>query len=509
MSMRFVVDPDAPASPFPHYWEECVGSCHASTALRADWREQVKKARDELGFRSVRFHGLFDDDMSVLVEDRPFGPSAAAIRRPCFLNVDRVYDFLLDIGMKPFVELGFMPRALASGSQECFHYRANVTPPKDYGAWAQLVGAFVEHLEARYGTAELRSWRFEVWNEPNLSFFWGGTREEYFKLYETTARAIKAVDPALTVGGPATSMNAWVPELVAFCEERRVPLDFVSTHHYPTDDPLWRGEITLEQLMALGASAAEAKGEGSAPPVLKYGRGVLAEMARKTAAQAGGRPLLYTEWSCSAMATEPLHDEAYQAAFVAKTLADNSGLVEAYSFWCVSDIFEEGGQRASPFHGGFGLQNVYGTPKPAYRAFELMHALGDARLPVEASGGGPAPTAELLATRRADGSLGLIAYNHQVPGEAVATAEVEVLVLGAAPRLARLSRIDGDHANPKARWIELGSPEYPSRAELASIEEASRLSPVPLAGEVAEGGVLFRISLPPQGLASLDLKPRA
>ncbi len=214
----FSINLDAQTIPFPHYWERCVGSCHAAMGLREDWRRQLKNCHDELGFQYVRFHGLLDDDMSVYVQGK---------NGPCysFFNIDSIFDFLLGIGMKPCVELSYMPRDLASGTETCFHYRGNVTPPKDYAEWGELIRRLVGHLVDRYGREEIRSWFFEVWNEPNLDYFWRGTREEYFTLYRHSALAIKAIDPGIPVGGPATARNAWIPELREFCRREGLPLD--------------------------------------------------------------------------------------------------------------------------------------------------------------------------------------------------------------------------------------------------------------------------------------------
>src|ERR1700691_1029654 len=170
--------------PFPHFWEHTVGSGHAPLALRADWQAQLRVAHHELGFRHVRFHALLSEEMETLICEE--GELLYS-----FFNADQVMDFLLSIGMRPFVELSFMPVTLASGNTTVFRYRANVTPPKDYNQWAILIGKLVAHWVERYGAKEVREWFFEVWNEPNLKAFWTGTQQDYFKLYRVTAEAIK------------------------------------------------------------------------------------------------------------------------------------------------------------------------------------------------------------------------------------------------------------------------------------------------------------------------------
>jgi len=484
MTIKFTLDTQSQGTPFPHYWELCVGSCHAYMGLREDWRAQLENCHRNLGFRYVRFHGLLDDDMSVCKLD-----TTGKIRYS-FFNIDSVFDFLLKIGMKPFIELGFMPEVLASGTTTCFHYKANVTPPADYAAWEALIHELVQHLVGRYGLDEVRTWFFEVWNEPNLFFFWTGTQEDYFNLYAHSARAIKSVDGDLKVGGPATSVNAWIPDLIDFCRRTHTPLDFISTHHYPTDDPLWKNsELTIEEFFQKYASQYG-----------KYERGVLQKMAAKARKEAGDRPLYYTEWNTSAMVPDANHDEAYSAALVAKTIADNDGLVEGYSFWTFSDLFEEGGQLSAPFHGGFGLQTIHGIPKPTYRVFEILHKMGNHRLKVD---GGAGSTVEMLATREGD-QLSLLVYNHNIPGAEIHAEEVSITLIGFPPNQPlMMARIDGESANPKRKWIELGSPEYPALQELAQINQASRPVISELRPESHPEGCTLHFTIPAHGVIAL------
>jgi xylan 1,4-beta-xylosidase len=491
--IEFLVDPSRQGRPFPHYWEQCVGSCHAIMGMQADWRKQLEKCHRELGFQYVRFHGLLDDDMSVCVREScdSAGKTKSKLRYS-FFNIDAVFSFLLSIGMKPFIELSFMPSALASGSATCFHYKANITPPADYQQWETLIRALTRHLVDRFGLAEVRSWFFEIWNEPNLNFFWAGSQEDYFKLYQYSTRAIKSVDDQLRVGGPATSVNSWIPDMLDFCHSNNVPIDFVSTHHYPTDDPLWKNsDLTMEESF-----------QQSASELGKYERGVLCKMTEKARAQAGSFPLYYTEWNTSAFLPDELHDEPYSAAMVAKTIADNDGLVQGYSFWTFTDLFEESGQFAAPFHGGYGLQNIYGIPKPTYRVFEMLHKIGELRIPVE---GGHGSTAELLAVRDHT-KLSLLAYNHNVPGAEICTEEVTIILKDNSPDTPiSITRIDRDNANPKKKWIELGSPEYPTPSELVEIERASQFTVEELDYEITKEGVSLNFLLPPHGVALITL----
>lgn len=431
------------------YWTKCVGSCHAATALREDWRRQLKTCREEFGFEYVRFHGLLDDDMSVCLR-RNDGSLEYS-----FFNIDSVFDFLLEIGMKPFIELSFMPELLASGTKTVFHYRGNITPPKSHDEWGKLIEALASHLVQRYGLDEVRKWFFEVWNEPNLTdFFWAGTMEEYFELYKSAALAVKRVDSRLVVGGPSTAIDAWIPEFREFCSKNNVPLDFISTHHYPTDAAFGLG-LNMEEQMA------------------RSERGVLTKRVRKALDKAGPLPLYYTEWNNSPSPRDPYHDTPYNAAFIIKTIIDNMGLIDVYSFWTFSDIFEESGFSSVPFHGGFGLMNIHGIPKPSYRAFQLLSRLNGDRL--EITSDEASPTVDCIASRNHEGVVILVS-NHQIPLSPIKTEKITFTIKGIkGVRSASLERIDELHANPKKVWTEMGSPTYLDRGEIGTLMKASEL----------------------------------
>jgi xylan 1,4-beta-xylosidase len=465
----------ATAEPLVHAWEHTVGSCHAPLALRADWQEQLRRCRRELGFGRVRFHGLLSDDLGTLV--RHGGRLIYS-----FFNADQIIDFLLSLGMQPFVELSFMPTALASGTATVFSYRGNVTPPMDYRAWADLVARLARHWVERYGAGEVRKWYFEVWNEPNLAAFWAGTKAQYFELYRHTASALKGVDSALQVGGPATAANAWLPEFIDFCDDNRVPADFLSTHHYP-NDPLWSPSQDTETELA-GAR-----------------RGAMGEWVQQARREAGSRPLLYTEWNASSNPRYRRQDEPYAAAFAVKSALEAANHAEAYAFWTFTDIFEENYFPSLPFHGGFGLLNLHGVPKPTYRAFELLHHLGNEKLPVE----GTHPTLDAWAGRRG-ASLIIILTNHALPRQPIAPARVRLELADAPPpRAAQLERIDDDNANPRAAWEAMGSPEYLSAVQVRRLEDASRLVSRPHSWVYEDGVARFDLEMPVHAVAALTI----
>ena len=179
----------------------CIGTGRMNLALRHEYHKQLEKVQNEIGFSYIRGHGLFCDDMAIYQTYEEDGMEKVEYN---FTYVDMVFDDYLSLGLKPFVELGFMPEKLASGSQTIFYWKGYVTPPSDYGKWAELIKATINHWISRYGIEEVRTWLFEVWNEPNLPGFWkGADMQEYFRLYEVSSKAVKECDTQLRVGGPA------------------------------------------------------------------------------------------------------------------------------------------------------------------------------------------------------------------------------------------------------------------------------------------------------------------
>jgi xylan 1,4-beta-xylosidase len=400
-----------------------------------------------------------------------------------FFNADQIIDFLLSIGMRPFIELSFMPETLASGHTTVFNYRGNVTPPKDYNQWATLIHKLTSHWVRRYGAAEVRRWFFEVWNEPNLQAFWTGSQEDYFRFYRCTVTAIKGVDESLKVGGPATADNQWILQFCDYCRKNAVPVDFVSTHHYPTDAFGKPGADTITQLE-------------HAP------RDVMKNQASRARDEAGGLPLYYTEWNISSNPRDPLHDEPFAAAFATRIVMEAQGLVQGYSFWTFSDIFSENYFPSVPFHGGFGLLNLHGIAKPAYRAFQLLHRLGFESL--EVAGTHATVDAWVIRDERA---TTVIMTNLAMPRHPIQTEMLNLRLSDTpAPRMAWIERIDEGHANPRQLWQKMGEPEYLSALQVAQLESASTLRKEAQPWSQETGNIDLAIALPPQSVAAITIE---
>jgi len=359
-SRELIVDFTKEKGSFNRMPLECIGAGRANEGLRADWQQQLAYVKNACDFKYIRMHGLLSDDMGVYREDKNGNPEYN------FQYIDALYDYLLSIKIKPFVELGFMPSALASGSQTIFWWRGNVTPPKDYNKWAELIRNLTLHFTERYGAKEVKTWYFEVWNEPNLNGFWAGTQAEYFKLYTYSVNAIKSVNKEYRVGGPATAGAAWVPEMIDFCNKNSLPLDFISTHTYGVkqgylDEFGNSGTVLSQDPMAVSGDMLNSRKQISASAM-------------------PGLELHYTEWSASYTPSDPIHDSYHEASYVLDKLKKVGVAANSMSYWVFTDIFEEAGPRFTPFHGGFGLLNTQGINKPAFYSFKFINQLGDTEL---------------------------------------------------------------------------------------------------------------------------------
>ncbi len=453
--------------PFNRMAEVCVGAGRANEGLRADWQRQLAQVHRKLGFRYIRFHGLFTDDMGVYFEDKAGHPIYN------WQYIDQLFDFLHSIGMKPFVELGFMPSALASGHQTIFWWKGNVTPPKDMKKWADLVTAFVQHCRERYGVDEVRSWYFEVWNEPNLSGFFSGTQAQYFQMYEATARAIKAVDPKLRVGGPATAGCGWIPEMIDFCVKNHVPIDFISTHDYATTSGFLDADGTAGTVFSPNRDAITAS-------VLRV-RDIIRHSALPNL------ELHFTEWSTSYTPTDPLHDCYQSAPFILDKIKHIGSAADSMSYWTFTDIFEEAGPRRRPFHGGFGMLNYQDIAKPSYYAYEFLNRLGPTQLACDddqsfvcTNGRGGIETLfwDFTIAHPNPPANDQVYYLRDLPPMRSGTAKL--VLTGLAPgRYSLALRKVGYRVNDAfSTYRDLGSPSQLTRAQVKFIRETDNGAPL-------------------------------
>ena len=502
--MEFTIDRTLPRIPHKKHWQFCVGSGHALLALRTDYTRQLKFIHDTLGIQRVRFHGIFNDDMRTkasLAEMFP-APGAEKFTDENFRACGLAYDNVLEAGMKPLVELSFMPRAMSKKeTQGVFYYRPCIDPPADHAEWAAYVQRFIRFLIHRYGAEEVRTWLFEVWNEPDLQVvFFSEDKEAYFKLYETTARAIKEVDPELKVGGPSTSGSKWIDSFVRYCRKKEVPVDFITTHQY-AGDPLGGvedkgesldeereqggGESWPERLKKMGERLATAQDHTflSGLRAINPDPTETTEMAndhfRKNAAvvrrQAGDLPVYYTEWNLNANLSSYTNDTRKEAAYDVKTALDVADSVDGSSLWCFSDIFEELHPFVQEFYGCWGLLSQSGIPKPVYYGMKLLADAPDTRIDL-----GPDSTDGEIGIGAFEGpeETHVILFRQKMKQLPLPKEEAVVhIACPVRPEKVILRRIDEEHGNPLKLWEEMGRPDYLNRAEVEDLKARSAVEP--------------------------------
>ncbi len=453
------IDLNRADKPLDRSFNFSVGADYSGTTIRPANLQQLRIAVDELGFRYIRFHDIFHDDLGTVkvVDGRTIYD---------WTRIDQLYDAFLAMGLKPFIELGFTPAAMKSSDQTIFYWKGNTSHPEPK-AWSNLIDAFVRHLRARYGEQEVRSWFFELWNEPNLSGFWeGADQQAYFDLYENTYRTIKAIDPQLKVGGPSTAGAAWVPELLRLADTKGIAVDFVTTHTYGVDGGFLDEDGNDDNKLSTNPDAIVAD-------VRKVRREIEESMTP-------GLPLYFTEWSASYNPRDPVHDSYISAGYILGKLKGSRDHAQGMSYWTYSDLFEEAGVPPTPFHGGFGLLNREGIRKPAYFAYKYLNLLRGNEVPSDDD--------QLLAATQ-DGRTAVLAWNWTQPAQTISNRPFFTKVLparrsdplrlnfnGLAPGRYRLSlhRTGFEANDAHTQYLKMGSPKVLSTQQLYTLQRAAQ-----------------------------------
>ena len=485
---RIVIDAGGALKPFPSRWRQCIGSGNMSLALRKEYQDALAAVQREIGFSYIRGHGLLSDAVGVY-RDRFYNPPedyGGPGPGFNFTYVDLIYDSFLEKGLRPFVELGFMPRELASGKKTCFWWQGNVTPPEDYAEWRRMIKALVTHLLRRYGREEILQWPFEVWNEPDAPAFWSEDRAEYFRLYRETARAVKEVDADLSVGGPATCPAgiSWITPFLEMCDAHDIPVDFVSTHSYCAHQTDYVGEYVYQTMHPVTHSLdqfRDARDRIRTSPFPEL-------------------PLHITEYNSSYSARSPIHDTALNAAFLGRLLSEGSEYADSFSYWTFSDVFEENDIPRAVFHGGFGLMALHGIRKPAYHLFAFFRRLGDELLHRDE---------RMIVTRRKDGTIALIAWNPVLErGTNERTQLALDLPAPGADVVVHRQRVNEEAGNAWACWRTLGRPRYPSKDQVEMLRRAAVPSLETRRLDANEGRVTLDLSLTKNEVSLLEILAR-
>nr|WP_242012638.1 hypothetical protein [Acetobacter lambici] len=438
---------------FTHYWKECIGSDRAIVAFRSDWLQHLQFVKKNCGFKAVRFHGLLNDEMGLCRE------TCNGSDRLNYLYIDEIFDNIIQIGMKPFVELSFMPLPLRSSDTDILWYRANTSPPKNMEEWFNLIKNLTEHLTSRYGFDEVSSWNFEVWNEPNINF-WSGSQEQYFNLYKNSWNAIKKVNNFFRVGGPATAQMAWVSEFIDFCVAENCKPDFISSHIYEADpqDKVFNSNNLLprDEVIPKAVSYIRDKINHSRLPQL---------------------PLFVTEWSSN--------NPAYILTVIYKCI----GKAKILSYWVFDSTFEENGPVQGFGSSYFGLLDQGGIPKPAFHAFHFLNKLSHNRINID--------NEEILATYT-EKEIVCLAWNYSRFNK----DKKLTLRFNRKYRYFKITTYNSKQDKAQELWEKMQKPLSPTQEQYKELRNISMQYDIQK-GRLIEGSISF--NMPPDSIYLIEL----
>lgn len=484
--MHIDIDRNVNTIPTDYSWQFGIGNDHAYQLHRVDAINSLKLIHDQLNIKYVRCHGIFDDDMLTyqrLTDYKPYGgiPHAKNVVEINFKQIFDIYENILSIGMKPWVELSFMPKALAKGKKTGIRYLNNITKPKSLEKWSLFIKQFITDLIGHFSKEEVERWYFEVWNEPDLSIFFKGNQKDYFNLYKKTVTAIKEVDSNLKVGGPSSSACKWLDDFVNFCKDNNVPYDFVTTHHYPGDafGNSFSIKDAFKMMSIVNKSAKNNIDISNTLPLMFYHpetykswtKSALRKMDDDAITKTDNKPLFITEWSSMAVFASPIHDEKYEAAFIVKSCLDLHNKLNGYMFWCASDIYEEQFMLGSPFHGGHGLVNNCGIPKPNFYAFKLLSKLYNQRLDLNTQTNSDVE----YAAFKNDTKTQVIVYAQSSDPNENKEYDIDISINCLAAKVTA-EYIDDENCNPKKIWKNMNCPKNLTSKQVEHIINNSSLS---------------------------------
>ncbi|GEL13538.1 hypothetical protein FC15_GL000074 [Lapidilactobacillus concavus DSM 17758] len=419
---------------------ECIGSGHLDLVLRDDYLKSLRILQKEIGFKYLRAHGLFSKNMGIVTTMSNASEDTRITYN--FTNLDQSIDNLLATNIKPLLELGFMPDQIARGTQKVFWWEGNVTPPKDYVEWKELIKATLTHMINRYGVEEVKSWPIEVWNEPNLDVFWeNADQDEYLHLFAETYTAIKEVNQDLKVGGPAICGGGddWMRVFLQFCEKKHFDIDFLSRHAYAVGVPEKHNFVSRQDVYSVKSLLDDFK-SGSEYISKYYHRQI---------------PVYITEFNTSYIPNNFIHDTAFNAAYLARVLSEGNELADLFSYWTFTDTFEESGIPASFLHGGFGLMTINQVKKPTYYLYQFFSHIGNKEVYKDQ---------DMFIGLTKDNEPIIIAWN---PTDEVKKLNFDLRVAPTeAGYVAKRLSISEEQGNIFTIWKKFGMPRFPSSQQV-------------------------------------------
>ena len=345
-------------------WKNLMTIGKAKEGLLDIVQKQIREIQKDIGYKYIRFHGIFDDEMMIYQEDKLGNVQFN------FNYVDSLFDFLLSVNLKPFIELSFMPKDLAKDINHTMYYHESITSiPKSYKNWAFMINALIIHCIERYGVEEVKSWCFEVWNEPDMEAFWSGVEEDYYNLYEVSYRVIKEINKDIKVGGPAIAsitikQTKWLDRYIKYTIDNKCIPDFISFHIYPNEIFDINDNFTHKKGLITDSD-------------INYLSNIIDIVKNKLNEFSLDNIEVYlTEWNSTISCRDLTNDTLYKGSYIFKNILENIDKINSFGYWALSDYIEEFRIDKNIFHGGLGLITNNGIKKSAFYSFKLLNELG-------------------------------------------------------------------------------------------------------------------------------------
>ena len=408
ISCRIQFDVNSARGTLRHTWKNMLTAPSATSLLSSDIQLIINRIQREIGFSYIKFNGILSEEMHVYSEDA----SGNAVYS--FTYVDKVLDYLQSVGLRPLLQLSFMPEQLAKERKRLFGYL--VSEPKDNEKWADLVRALIRHILIRYGKEEVRSWLFSIWEQPDTpaNLYGFSNDEAFYRFYEVTYRAITELDSQLRIGSPATyyilqkNYTNWYLLFWDWCRAHNCVPDFLSIHYY---DTVFTSEQRSSRTFGFPTLTYDKDPEnGSFPTGIALREeigfsGFVSQIRQERSRYLPKEPPIYlTEWNNSPSQQDLLNDTCYKSCYIVKCILENYDRLDSFAYWSLTDWMGEAPQPPEQFHGGLGMFTSYGIPKAAYYAFTLLGKLGDVFL-----GKGPG----WFATKRQNGDIAILLYHYK------------------------------------------------------------------------------------------------
>lgn len=361
---------NTPGIPLKHTFRKFTSVGRAKELLLADVQKMLTEFQTEIGFEFIKFHGLLSDDMLVYTEDEQGNPKYS------FVYIDKAFDFLLSIGLKPLVQFSFMPKALALNPERtAFSSPYVLSMPKSMQKWKDLIAALTNHLIERYGFHKVKDWLFCCWNEPDTSvnLFGFQNDEEYYELYKATYETVKAIDKRLSFGSPSLLISyninqQWCKRYIDWCTQNNCLPDFMNIHYYDNDfsDESFEGHRPAHPL-----HSRLNRDENSFSKCIVKTKNMFESWG------IGNLPIYLTEWNLTVSHRNLLNDTCFKSCYLAKNLLENYDELDSFGYWVLTDMIEETLPSKEQFHGGLGLYTYSGVKKPHYYTFRFLNNLGN------------------------------------------------------------------------------------------------------------------------------------